>query len=91
MDIYNLCRYFMCMYTMYPYSECILLCTMFVDCLCILDMNSMYVDGDWGESPPHQPKVCSFSPHLKKLSPVDSSPNKFLSPLSPPKANSPTK
>ena len=51
MDIYNFCRYFMCMYTMYPYSECILLYTMFVDCLCILDMNSMYVDGDWGESP----------------------------------------
>ena len=61
MDIYNLCRYFMCMYTMYPYSECILLCTMFVDCLCILDMNSMYVDGDWAESPHTSQK---FAPSL---------------------------
>ena len=33
----------MYMYTMYPYSVRILMCTMFVDCLCILDMTSMYV------------------------------------------------
>ena len=55
MDTYSVCRYFMYMYTMYPYSVCILMCTMFVDCLCILDMTSMYVYytefsllGGWG-------------------------------------------
>ena len=59
MDIYNVCRYFMYMSTMYPYSVCLLFCTMFVDCLCILGMNSMFVYytgfsllGGWGESPP---------------------------------------
>ena len=43
MDIYNVCRYFMYMYAMYLYSVCIQLCTMFVDYLCILGMNNMYV------------------------------------------------
>ena len=59
MDIYNVCRYFMYMYTMYPYSVCILLGTMFVDYLFILGINSMYVYyagfsllRGWGGSPP---------------------------------------
>ena len=43
MDTYSVCRYFTYMDTMYPYSVCILMCTMFVDCLCILDMTNMYV------------------------------------------------
>ena len=65
MDIYNVCRYFMDMYTMYPYSVYILLCTTVVDYLCILGMNSMYAyyTGFF--------LTGRILPHLKKFSPVD--------------------
>ena len=91
----------MYMYTMYPYSVRILMCTMFVDCLCILDMTSMYVyyrvfftggRGSrkvpyWGDggSLPYQLKTCSFSSHLKKFSPVDS-PHQIFIPCLPTKS-----
>ena len=76
MDMYNVCRYFMYMYTMYPYRVCILLCTMFVDYLCIFGMKSIYVYyigfsllGDEGESPPNSREFAHSPPHLKKVLP----------------------
>ena len=69
MDMYNVCRYFMYMYTMYPYRVCILLCTMFVDYLCIFGMKSIYVYyigfslvGNEGESPPNSRKFAHSPP-----------------------------
>ena len=87
----------MYMYTVYPYSVCILMCAMFADCLCILGMNSIYLYyppiplvkfsllGEWGgggcESPLTSRNLLILLPP-KKFSPVDSPHQSFIPCLS---------
>ena len=73
---------------MYPYSVCMLLCTMFVDYLCTLGVNSMYAYntglsllGEWWEFPPLAENLL-IPHHIKKFPQWTPLPNFYAPPLS---------